>query len=1019
MNEKKEIKEFSIRNKAICAFVLLIVVLVLCSFALTYTGVWMGRIREAEQEELKMSSLLDFINDVYAQRDTADRRFTEFVSRDVRFMSGLLREFLTEDGYDGPRTFRDGFVAELRGDEVLLPDGILKGEMDISRGLIKESIASGSMMTGRLLVASDHEDALKEFLSEEPNKEDYSDTAVKTCFLSFGEISDRFIYVDVTSEIEYLDTLDAFTYNAYAALDAADQSYGGVTLAVSVQDGELRILRSYGNTEGFEDLKAIGIDAGFLSRGEKLLNVNGTSYRCAVIGLDLDRIGEDNSFVIQLLPQVSHEKRSAPQSILLCLMTVILLTIIVYVVATQRYTRKNVLTGEQAERYRPSKMRLRMTAAGIIGTLLIFFSAVLIQSLNQLYVEIRYGQDTLEIYSEHLGYSGEQRRKAVKEKEEDWYVYYGKQLASLLTEYPKLARRDVLQSACDVLGIDYIMLFDASGKETLCSGEYIDFTMDKGLGADSSDFRRLLLGVPSIVHDPSYDKITGLERKMIGVRLDDLKEKDKYGALIMALPPDSKDTEDYAGGVSQQLSSMASKGTLCFAADADTGTIQYASDLSLIGRTITDLGLSEESLGQIYMDFGSIDGNHHFVIAEQKDGAVYYYAVEFGRLFHMIFTYGFICAALFVITLTLTLNFLMRGYTEQLYTKWAKMRLTGIESDSKVAKLVQDKIKASGTDGTNLLDKMTARGLKFLETVGWEREMPEEKACVILRVGVALLVLTSLGTLLRESLLNHNSLFRFLLFGNWVRGLNLFSLSSVLIVFGIAYLINLTSDVILRITAGFLSANGETVCRLLYSCLKYLTAFGVLYYSLGYLGFPTSTVVASLGIVSLALSLGAKDLIADILSGIAIVFEDSFQVGDIVELNGKRGKVMELGMRSTKMKVDSSNILVLNNHEIRDILNLSKESSRVKVEFQISNQEPLAKVEALLEQNLPEIGEKFDKILSGPSYLGVISISGKTMQPTKTLGIVATCEQKDMEKVSLFLNREISLLFEQEKIELK
>ena len=142
-------KEFSIRDKAICAFVLLIVVLVLCSFALTYTGVWMGRIREAEQEELKMSSLLDFINDVYAQRDTADRRFTEFVSRDVRFMSGLLREFLTEDGYDGPRTFRDSFVAELRGDEVLLPDGILKGEMDISRGLIKESIASGSMMTGR------------------------------------------------------------------------------------------------------------------------------------------------------------------------------------------------------------------------------------------------------------------------------------------------------------------------------------------------------------------------------------------------------------------------------------------------------------------------------------------------------------------------------------------------------------------------------------------------------------------------------------------------------------------------------------------------------------------------------------------------------------------------------------------------------------------------------------------------------------------------------------------------------
>ena len=74
-----------------------------------------------------------------------------------------------------------------------------------------------------------------------------------------------------------------------------------------------------------------------------------------------------------------------------------------------------------------------------------------------------------------------------------------------------------------------------------------------------------------------------------------------------------------------------------------------------------------------------------------------------------------------------------------------------------------------------------------------------------------------------------------------------------------------------------------------------------LYLTLNFLGFPVETIVTSLGLVTLSLSLGAKDLAADIIAGLFLLFEKSFLVGDIVEINGKRATVIEVGLRSTKL----------------------------------------------------------------------------------------------------------------------
>ena len=119
-----------------------------------------------------------------------------------------------------------------------------------------------------------------------------------------------------------------------------------------------------------------------------------------------------------------------------------------------------------------------------------------------------------------------------KRNAEQRNIDHGEKLVSLFTEYPDLVSREKLKEYSDLFGFDYMMLFDTGGKEILSDSDYIGMTMDAGLGENSRDFRRLLLGVPSIIHEASTDPVTGLTRQFAGVRMPLTKPSGEpgYGA---------------------------------------------------------------------------------------------------------------------------------------------------------------------------------------------------------------------------------------------------------------------------------------------------------------------------------------------------------------------------------------------------------------------------------------------------------------------------------------------------------
>lgn len=211
-------------------------------------------------------------------------------------------------------------------------------------------------------------------------------------------------------------------------------------------------------------------------------------------------------------------------------------------------------------------MREKLIYAGIIGTVAVFAVTMMVQGVKQLYVELQHGRETLNLISRQVEWVDADRQDAIVDVHGQWYVDYGRRIAALLEAYPRLATREMLQSYCDDLTIDYIALFDDSGSQALCSRDYSGLTLDRWPGQSAGDFRRLLQGMPSIVHEASMDAATGQERQMIGVKTPSADDSGRHGALIMALMPDRLQVAVEMEGVNEQLSMVAMDGTVCFTA---------------------------------------------------------------------------------------------------------------------------------------------------------------------------------------------------------------------------------------------------------------------------------------------------------------------------------------------------------------------------------------------------------------------------------------------------------------------
>ena len=203
-----------------------------------------------------------------------------------------------------------------------------------------------------------------------------------------------------------------------------------------------------------------------------------------------------------------------------------------------------------------------------------------------------------------------------------------------------------------------------------------------------------------------------------------------------------------------------------------------------------------------------------------------------------------------------------------------------------------------------------------------------------------------------------------------------------------------------------------TIARLLANFFKWAIAIATFFLILDAWGAPASAMIASAGVITLIIGLGSQALVADILAGVFIVFEGDFQVGDIIVVDGWRGEVQSIGIRTTKLIDAGYNVKIVNNSQIKTIINQTKELSLAKCYVSTRYEDRIENIEAIIADNIDKIKEKIPAIVEGPYYKGVAELGESSVD----LLFVAKCKEADIYQVQRDLNREIKIMFDNNDI---
>lgn len=182
-------------------------------------------------------------------------------------------------------------------------------------------------------------------------------------------------------------------------------------------------------------------------------------------------------------------------------------------------------------------------------------------------------------------------------------------------------------------------------------------------------------------------------------------------------------------------------------------------------------------------------------------------------------------------------------------------------------------------------------------------------------------------------------------------------------------------------------------------------------------GIPIGPLLASVGVVGLALGLGAQTLVKDVISGLFILIENQYTVNDVIEVSGIVGTVEEMNLRVTKVRDINGTIHIVPNGEIRVVANRTRDWSRAIVDVRISYEADVDRAVATLQA----IGEKIQTadevaalLLEAPTVTGVEGLEDWSLR----LRLMVKTEPNEHWGVMRWLRKEIHEEFDRQGIAL-
>lgn len=182
-----------------------------------------------------------------------------------------------------------------------------------------------------------------------------------------------------------------------------------------------------------------------------------------------------------------------------------------------------------------------------------------------------------------------------------------------------------------------------------------------------------------------------------------------------------------------------------------------------------------------------------------------------------------------------------------------------------------------------------------------------------------------------------------------------------------------------------------TLMQLVRKIINAFIYFIAITFVLQIFGIKTNSLLATVGVGSLAISFGAQNLVKDVINGFFIIIEDHYAVGDLVKISNFEGYIEEVGLRSTKLRDFNGSLHIIPNGQISIITNEQRGIMRSIVEMQIDIYEDPEKVIKIIEKSLEKLKED-RRVKKGPSVWGITANNERSY--TVTAAVYSTLQDK-------------------------
>jgi small conductance mechanosensitive channel len=182
-------------------------------------------------------------------------------------------------------------------------------------------------------------------------------------------------------------------------------------------------------------------------------------------------------------------------------------------------------------------------------------------------------------------------------------------------------------------------------------------------------------------------------------------------------------------------------------------------------------------------------------------------------------------------------------------------------------------------------------------------------------------------------------------------------------------------------------------------------------------GINTAPLFASAGIIGVAIGFGSQTLVKDFLSGIFIISENQYRVGDIIDINGATGTVERIGARSTVIRDLDGNVHYFPNGTIQHVINKTMGYSMARFTIGVNQSNEIEDIIDLINETGKTLAgeEKWkNKIITAPKFESI----GEFTASTVDLLISGKTQPSDQWSVTAEMRRRLLVAFEKNKIEL-